>query len=141
MPNRSRTSSVPNISYWVGWGVSGFAIAFLLMDATMKLLALPMVLQANAAMGFQGEGVVRELGVILLVCTLLYTAPQTAVLGAILLTGYFGGAVATHLRVDDPLLTHILSGAYGGVLVWGGLYLRDARLRAMLPLRLRSPDL
>jgi DoxX-like family len=84
--------------------------------------------------GFHGEALARELGVILLLCTLLYAAPPTALLGAILLTGYLGGAVASHLRVGDPLLTHVLSGVYAGLLVWGGLYLRDARLRALFPL-------
>jgi hypothetical protein len=72
---------------------------------------------------------------LLLVCTLLYAAPQTAVLGAILLTGYLGGAVATHVRVGDPLFSHILFGVYVGVFLWLGLYLRDARLRALVPLR------
>ena len=72
----------------------------------------------------------RNLGVILLVCTLLYAAPQTAMLGAILLTGYLGGAVATHVRVGSPLFSHVLFGVYLAVLMWGGLYLRDARLRA-----------
>jgi hypothetical protein len=80
-------------------------------------------------MGFSGETMARELGVILLICTLLYAAPRTAVFGGVLLTGYLGGAVAAHLRIGSPLFTHILSGVYAGVLVWGGLYLRDARLR------------
>jgi hypothetical protein len=119
----------------VGWVLSGLAIAFLLMDATMKLLALPVVLEAQAPLGFAGAGVARGLGVLLLVCTLLYAAPQTAVLGAILLTGYLGGAVVTHLRVGDPLFSHILFGVYIGVFLWLGLYLRDARVRALVPLR------
>jgi hypothetical protein len=93
------------------------------------------VLQASAEIGFQGEILIRELGILLLLCTLLYAAPRTATLGAILLTGYLGGAVAAHLRVGDPLFTHVLSGVYGGILVWGGLYLRDTKLRAALPLR------
>ena len=118
-----------------GWILSGLAIAFLLMDATMKLLALPVVLEAGGPLGFPGADMARELGTILLICALLYAAPQTAVLGAILLTGYLGGAVATHLRVGSPLFTHILFGVYLGVLIWGGLYLRDARLHALIPLR------
>ena len=119
----------------IGWVLSGLVIAFLLMDATMKLLALPVVLEAQAPLGFAGAGVARGLGVLLLVCTLLYAAPQTAVLGAILLTGYLGGAVVTHLRVGDPLFSHILFGVYLGVSLWLGLYLRDARVRALVPLR------
>src|SRR5262245_14531659 len=119
----------------IGWVLSGLVIAFLLMDATMKLLALPIVLETQAPLGFVGEGIARGLGVLLLLCTLLYAAPQTAVLGAILLTGYLGGAVVTHVRVGDPLFSHILFGVYLGILLWLGLYLRDARVRALVPLR------
>ena len=119
----------------IGWVLSGLVIAFLLMDATMKLLALPVVLETQAPLGFSGAATARGLGVLLLVCTLLYAAPQTAVLGAILLTGYLGGAVATHLRVGEPLFSHILFGVYVGVFLWLGLYLRDARVRALVPLR------
>jgi hypothetical protein len=119
----------------IGWVLSGLVIAFLLMDATMKLLALQVVLDSQAPLGFAGAGIARGLGVLLLVCTLLYAAPQTAVLGAILLTGYLGGAVVTHLRVGDPLFSHILFGVYLGVFLWLGLYLRDARVRALVPLR------
>jgi hypothetical protein len=119
----------------IGWLLSGLVIAFLVMDATMKLLALPIVLETQAPLGFAGVGVARGLGVLLLACTLLYAAPQTAVLGAILLTGYLGGAVVTHMRVGDPLFSHILFGVYLGVLLWLGLYLRDARVRALVPLR------
>ena len=119
----------------IGWVLSGLAIAFLLMDATMKLLALPVVLETSGPLGFPGVAMVRGLGVLLLVCTLLYAAPQTAVLGAILLTGYLGGAVVTHVRVGDPLFSHILFGVYVGVFLWLGLYLRDPRLRALVPLR------
>ena len=124
-----------NSLYWAGWVTSGLAIAFLLMDASMKLLALSVVLQAQEELGFHGEGTARLLGIILLGCTLLYAAPQTAVLGAILLTGYLGGAVAVKLRIGDPLISHVLFGVYLGVLVWGGLYLRDARLRRIFPWR------
>jgi hypothetical protein len=134
MQNQPRTLSTHRL-YWAGWATSGLAIAFLLMDASMKLLALPVVLQAQEALGFQGEGTGRLLGAILLGCTLLYAAPPTAALGAIMLTGYLGGAVAVKLRIGDPLLTHVLFGVYVGVFVWGGLYLRDLRLRQILPLR------
>ena len=121
----------------IGWVLSGLMIAFLLVDAVMKLLALPVVLETQAPLGFAGAAIARGLGVLLLACTVLYAAPRTAVLGAILLTGYLGGAVATHVRVGDPLFTHILFGVYMGVLLWLGLYLRDARLRALVPLRAR----
>jgi hypothetical protein len=119
----------------IGWVLSGLVIAFLLMDATMKLLALSVVLETSGPLGFPGAAMARGLGVLLLACTLLYAAPQSAVLGAILLTGYLGGAVATHVRVGDPLFSHILFGVYLGVLLWLGLYLRDPRLRSLVPLR------
>ncbi|MBV9456340.1 MAG: DoxX family protein [Bradyrhizobium sp.] len=135
MPHESRTPHAGYGLYRTGWAMSGLVVAFLLMDAGMKLLALPVVLQAQATLGFEGEGIARGLGVILLACTLLYGVPQTAVLGAVLLTGYLGGAVAVKLRIGDPLFTNILFGVYVGVLVWGGIYLRDARLREILPLR------
>jgi hypothetical protein len=125
-------------SFWIGWGMSGLVIAFLLMDATMKLLALPIVLETSGSLGFAGADMARGLGALLLVCTVLYAVPRTALLGAILLTGFLGGAIATHVRVGSPLFSHVLFGAYLGVLMWGGLYLRDLRLRALLPLRTRS---
>jgi hypothetical protein len=140
MPNQPRRQGARDLLYGVGWGMSGLAIAFLLLDASMKLLALPVVLEANAALGFQGEDMARELGAILIACTLLYAAPQTALLGAIMLTGFLGGAVAAKLRVGDPLFSHVLFGVYVGALIWGGLYLRDARLRQLLPLRSRVSD-
>ena len=123
---------------WIAWVISGLAIAFLLMDATMKLLALPVVLEASAPLGFPGADMARGLGTVLLICTVLYAVPRTAVLGAILLTGYLGGAVATHVRVESPLFTHTLFGVYLGVMLWGGLYLRDIRLRALFPLRVSA---
>jgi hypothetical protein len=137
MQDQLRTQSGGSL-YWAGWVVSGLVIAFLLMDAIMKLLALPVVLQAQEELGFHGEGTARLLGVILLGCTLLYAAPPTAVLGAIMLTGYLGGAVAVKLRIGDPLFTHVLFAVYVGVFVWGGLYLRDKRLRQILPPRAMS---
>jgi hypothetical protein len=127
-----------NRKYWIGWVMSGLIIAFMLMDAIMKLFALPVVLEASGELGFAGVSMARGLGVALLVCTLLYAAPRTSVLGAILLTGWLGGAVATHLRVGSPLFTHILFGVYLGVLMWGGLYLRDTGVRQLIPLRTRA---
>jgi hypothetical protein len=122
-------------NYRIGWVMSGLVIAFLLMDAAMKLLALPVVLEASGPLGFPGAAMARGLGIVLLLCTLLYAAPQTAVLGAILLTGYLGGAAATHVRVGSPLFTHVLFGVYLGLLLWAGLYLRDAALRRLIPFR------
>jgi hypothetical protein len=118
--------------HWIGWAMSGLVIAFMLMDATMKLLALPVVLEAGRQIGFPGADMAHGLGALLLVCTLLYAAPRTALLGAILLTAYLGGAVATHVRMGSPLFTHILFGVYLGILLWGGLCLRSAQLRQLL---------
>lgn len=126
-------------TYWAGWGMTGLVIAFLLMDATMKLLALPIVIETSGPLGFPGADMAQGLGALLLMCTLLHVAPPTAILGAILLTGYLGGAVATHVRVGSPLFSHVLFGVYLGVLLWGGLYLRDVRLRVLIPLR-RPPS-
>jgi len=118
-----------------GWIVSGVVVALLLLDAVMKLIAIPQVLQAGEQIGFPGVSMARGLGLLLLLCTLLYVTPRTAVLGALLVTAYLGGAVATHVRISSPLLTHTLFPIYVALLLWGGLYLRDPRLRALLPLR------
>jgi hypothetical protein len=115
-----------------GWLLSGLVIAFLVMDSTMKLLALPIVTEASAALGWPDDaGTARLLGALLLSITVLYAVPRTSVLGAILLTGYLGGAVATHARIGSPLFTHILFGVYLGVLAWAGLTLRNNKLREL----------
>jgi hypothetical protein len=119
-----------------GWVISGLVIAFMLMDAIMKLLALPVVLEAGSALGLPGIDMARGLGILLLLCTVLYAAPRTSVLGAVLATGYLGGAVATHVRIGTPLFSHILFGVYVGVLMWAGLYLRYPDVRRFIPLRL-----
>lgn len=128
------TAPVSKAALRTGWALSGLVILFLVMDTTMKLLNLPVVTQTGLTLGWP-VGTARLLGTILLVCTALYAYPRTAILGAVLLTGYLGGAVATHLRVDSPLFTHILFGVYLGILAWGGLWLRDPRLQALFPLR------
>ena len=116
----------------IGLALTVLAVLFLLMDAVMKLLALPNVLTTTALLGYPGTpDFARFLGVVLLVCTVLYAWPRTAPLGAILLTAYLGGAIASHVRVGSPLLSHILFGVYVALFVWGGLYLRDYRIRAI----------
>ncbi|MDB5711928.1 MAG: hypothetical protein JWL96_3998 [Sphingomonas bacterium] len=118
-----------------GYVMSGLVIAFMLLDGGMKLVPLDVVIKSTAELGYPPTiALARGLGVVGLFCTALYALPRTAVLGAILLTAYMGGAVATHVRVGSPLFTHILFGVYLGVLLWGGLFLRDARVRALLPL-------
>ena len=119
----------------IGWVLSGIVIAFLVMDSTMKLLALPVVTQASAALGWPDDaGTARLLGALLLSITALYAVRRTSILGAILLTGYLGGAVAMHFRVGSPLLSHTLFGVYLGVIAWGGLWFRDPRVRALIPI-------
>jgi hypothetical protein len=128
-----RAPVAANVS-WPGRILSGIAIAFLLMDAGMKIAGLPQVTEAAADMGWPtGTGYWRAMGLVLLVCTALYAWPRTAVLGAILLTGWLGGAIATHLRLGDPWFTHTLFGVYVGLFVWGGLWLRSPSLRALIP--------
>jgi len=122
--------------------MSGLVIAFTLFDAAMKLVPLDVVIEATGALGYSPtRELARGLGVVLLICTLLYAVPRTAILGAILLTAYMGGTVAAHLRVGNPLFTHMLFGAYLAVLAWGGLFLRDTRLRLLVPLRSPSAEL
>jgi hypothetical protein len=115
----------------VGRALSAVAVAFLLFDSVGKLLELAPVVAGTTQLGYP-EGVVRTLGVILLLCVVIHLIPRTSVLGAILLTGYLGGAVATHVRVGSPLLTHVLFPVYVAALIWGGLLLRDARVQRAL---------
>jgi len=114
--------------------MSALAALFLLMDGIMKLVKPPPVVEATVQLGFP-ESVIFGLGIVLLLCVILYVIPQTSILGAIMLTGYLGGAVATHVRVGHPLFSHTLFPVYFAALVWGGLFLREARLRALIPLR------
>ena len=119
---------------WVGLIISGLPARFLLLDAIGKLIRPPAVVDGTVELGYP-ENVIVPLGIVLLISTFLYIIPRTSVLGAILLTGYLGGAVATHVRVGNPVFTHMLFPVYLGVLIWLGLYLRDMRLRELVPLR------
>jgi hypothetical protein len=125
------------LSAKLGWALSGLAILFLGTDAGAKLL-VPAMMAAYTPPQLRiptDAGFYRLLGTILALCTALYAVPRTAFLGAVLLTAYLGGAVATHLAVSSPLLSSTLFGVYLGLGVWGGLWLRDSRVRALLPLR------
>jgi DoxX-like family len=113
---------------WIGWALCGLVIAFLLLDAVMKIIAPPFVLEAGESIGFPGVSMTRGLGMLLLACTLIYMVPRSSVLGAILVTAYLGGAVAAHVRLGDPLFSHVLFGVYVGILMWGGLALRLPQL-------------
>ncbi len=116
--------------------LSGLVILFMLFDGAVKLVPWPIVTESMEKIGYgSSETLARSLGVISLVCTILYAIPPTSFVGAILLTGYLGGAMASHLRIGSPLFTHILFGFYLGLMVWGGLWLRDPDLRRLLPFR------
>lgn len=121
----------------LGWAMSGLTVLFMLFDSLSKLALEHHVVEATTQIGYP-VGVIRPLGIVLLACTSLYMIPRTAIFGAILLTGYLGGAVASKVRIEDPLFSSILFGVYFGVVAWGGLYLRDERLRALIPLRRAS---
>jgi hypothetical protein len=119
---------------WAGGILSTLAVLFLLIDGVMKVMMLPIVVEGTKKAGYPA-GSMYGIGWVLLACTLLYAIPRTSILGAILLTGYLGGAVATHVRIGDPLLGHTLFPVYFGVMVWAGLFLREGRLPALIPLR------
>ena len=125
------------LSAKIGYALSGVAILFLGLDAGAKLL-IPAMMAAYTPPQLRiptDPGFYRLLGTILAFCTTLYVIPRTAFLGAVLLTAYLGGAVATHLSAGSPLLSSTLFGVYLGLAIWGGLWLRDSRVRALLPLR------
>jgi len=117
----------------VGLVLTTLAALFLTFDTVLKVLKLGPAVEGTVSLGYPLDSV-RVIGIIELVCLVLYVVPRTSVLGALLLTGYLGGAIATHVRIGNPLFTHVLFPVYVALLVWGGLYLRDPRLRALLPL-------
>ena len=132
----THAQSVSKSARWTGLAMSGLVILFLLFDGGIKLVPLEIVTQTSAEIGLPTDvGFARTLGILTLIGVVLYAIPRTSVLGAILLTGYMGGAIATHLRIGSPLFSHTLFGVYLGLLIWGGLYLRETRLRALIPFR------
>lgn len=133
--NTMERSSQPSTSsklLWAGRISSGLVALFMLVDGIMKLFKPAVVVEGTVRLGYS-ESVIIPLGIVLTLCTLLYVFPRTAILGAILLTGYLGGAVATHVRAGEPLF-NILFPVFFGMLAWGGLWFRDARLRTLIPL-------
>lgn len=117
---------------WTGRILSGLVVLFLLFDGAIKLIPLDIVIETSRQLGIPTDLAVT-LGVLTLAGTLLYAYPKTSVLGAILLTGYLGGAIYVHVRAGSPLFSHTLFGVYLGILLWAGLYLRDERLRLIFP--------
>jgi hypothetical protein len=127
----STTTAPSSRARLAGRILSGLAIAFLTFDVALKLVPNKMALEATVGLGYQPHHV-AIIGAIGLVCLILYVIPRTAPLGAILWTGYLGGAIATNLRLDLPLFSHTLFPIYVAALIWGGLYLRDPRVRALV---------
>ena len=107
-----------------------------MLDGAIKLVPWPVVTETLERMGYgSSESLARSLGAITIICTVLYAIPRTSILGAILLTGYLGGAMASHVRIDSPLFTHTLFGLYIGLMLWCGLWLRVRSVRALIPVR------
>jgi hypothetical protein len=124
-PSRQKSAT----ARWTGRVLSGLVIAFLLFDAAGKLVPIKPVMEGMQQLGFQSTvELARGLGLLLLTCTFLYAVPRTAVLGAVLLTGFLGGTIAVHLRAGDPILSHVLFGGYVGCLLWAGLFLRNGNV-------------
>ncbi|TIQ28860.1 MAG: DoxX family protein [Mesorhizobium sp.] len=130
----SATAPVSNGALWTGRALSAIVVLFMIFDGVIKLPPLSVVTETMGQLGWPADpNIARLLGIIGLVSTALYALPRTSVLGAILLTAYMGGAISTHVRIGNPLFSHTLFGVYLGVMLWGGLYLRDARVRALIP--------
>ncbi|MBV8588229.1 MAG: DoxX family protein [Verrucomicrobia bacterium] len=130
----SPESSSSRGGIWTGRLLTILSTLFFLMDAVMKLMKPAFVVEATVKLGYQ-ESAIQGLGVVLLVCTILYAIPVTSVFGAMLLTGYLGGAVATNVRAGTPLFSNVLFPVYFAIILWGGLYLREKRLRELVPFR------
>ena len=134
MESGNQAAPISKGKLWTGRVLSGLVVLFLIPDSIIKFIKPAPVVQAFEHLGLP-LSIANTLGILLLACTVLYAIPRTSILGAILLTGYLSGAVATHLRVGDPLFSHVLFPVYLGVVVWAGLFLRENRLSALIPLR------
>ena len=131
MPSEMQTQPTSNkLMLWAGYVISALPVLMLTFSAVVKLAGPAAVLKEFTRLGWP-ESLVLALGIVELACAIIYAIPRTAVLGAILLTGYLGGATATHVRIEEGFIPPIIA----GVLVWLGLYLRDSRIRALIPLR------
>ena len=134
MTSAANTSSVGKKRLVAGYVLTVLVALFLTFDTVIKVLKLAPAVQGTTQLGYPASAVLR-IGLIELVCLALYLVPRTSVLGALLLTGYLGGAIATHVRLGSPLLSHTLFPIYVALLLWGGLYLRETRLRELVPFR------
>jgi len=133
MQSDTQTKTVSQAMTWTGRVISAICVLFLLFDGVIKVMKLPIVLKACVELGIP-TGAIQGIGIVLVASTLLYAIPVTSVLGAILLTGYLGGAVSTHVRTGGPAFNVAFATIFG-MLVWLGLFLQDARLHTLLPLR------
>ena len=124
-------TTVSRARLWTARILTVLVVAFLLMDASMKVFKAGPAVQGTAELGYPAGSIVG-IGLLLLACTALYVIPRTSILGALLLTGYLGGAIASQVRVEHPLFSHVLFPAYFAAIIWGALYLRDTRLHALL---------
>ncbi|MDB5536029.1 MAG: hypothetical protein JWQ65_904 [Devosia sp.] len=131
--NSTALAAPRNWTFWLGWVLSGLFIAFMIFDGGIKLVPIQPVIDSLTELGYPVE-YARLLGALGLGATLLYAIPRTSILGAVLLTAYLGGAVSAHLRIGSPLFTHDLFGVYMGLFAWGGIWLRNAKLRAIFPI-------
>lgn len=129
------TNTISKSRLWTSRIMSAIVVLFMLMDVVMKFMKTPEVIQATTEMGFKDHHILW-MGILALIPTILYVIPSTSILGIVLLTAYWGGAMSVHLRLDNPLFSHMLFPVYLAILGWGGLWLRDARLRAIFPVRL-----
>jgi hypothetical protein len=128
------TAPASRTRIWTGRILTGLAALFLFFDGVIHIMKIAPVREAFAQLGYPAS-LARRIGVLEIVCLIIYVVPRTSVGGAILMTGYLGGAIASSMRVGNPLFSHVLFPVYVAILLWGGLYLRDGRLRSMIPLR------
>jgi DoxX-like family len=133
MEARIQTAPISKTALWTGRTISGLVVLFLLFDSITKLLKVDAVLKAAAQLGFSARQIVG-IGLLLLICTIIYVIPRTSVLGAVLLTGYLGGATAIQVHVGNPMFETLFPVIFG-VLVWAGLFMRDEMLRSLIPVR------
>ena len=132
--NQTQTAPGSRKLLWAGRIISALPVLFLIFDSVIKLVIIPPVVESFIRLGYP-VGISRGIGTVELLCVVLYVIPRTSVLGAILLTGFLGGATSAHVRLGDPFFSHVFFPSYVALLLWGGLFLREARLRGLVPLR------
>ena len=130
----TESKSISKGRLWTGRTMSGIVILFMLMDSIMKFIQPSTVVETTVSLGF-AEHHIPVLGILGLLSTFLYAYPRTSILGAVLLTGYWGGAIATHVRLDNPLFSYVLFPVYLAILAWGGIWLVNEQLRNLFPLK------